>query len=228
LQIKVILFDLDDTLYDEKLFVKSGFKEVSKYIADNFDINKKDFYKALIKIFNRGIRGKVFDNALDVMNIPHSSKLISEMLEIYREHHPNIRLNEDVKNLLKKLHNFLKLGIITDGYLNVQKNKVNSLSLNDYFDNIIYTDQYGRNFWKPNVYCFELALKFFCITSNEVLYIGDNPYKDFIGAKKIGISTIRIRKKNREFSKIDLDQEHQADYEIKELKELFDLINQKI
>ena len=43
----VIVYDLDDTLYDEIDFVKSGFKEISKYLQD-------DKYYDLIKIIEQG------------------------------------------------------------------------------------------------------------------------------------------------------------------------------
>jgi len=48
--IRALLFDLDDTLYDEKQFVRSGFKEVAKFIDDKFNINKKIFYMLTRKI----------------------------------------------------------------------------------------------------------------------------------------------------------------------------------
>ena len=41
--IKAILFDLDDTLYEEKQFVKSGFIKVAEFIEYKFKINEKDF-----------------------------------------------------------------------------------------------------------------------------------------------------------------------------------------
>ncbi len=67
--IKAILFDLDDTLYEEKEFVKSGFKEVAKFISNKFKINEKIFYKILSNVFSEGIRGNIFNIALERLNI---------------------------------------------------------------------------------------------------------------------------------------------------------------
>ena len=222
--IKAILFDLDDTLYEEKLFVKSGFKEVAKFIEDKFKINKKDFYKILVNIFNEGVRGNIFNLALERMNIIFDEDIIASMVKIYRDHNPKIKLAEDVESLLIKLKKVYSLGIITDGYFEVQKKKVQALKLEELFDIIIYTDRYGREFWKPNVFGYKLALKNLEVSPEETVYIGDNPYKDFIGAKETGITTVRILKPEQEYSKVRLDKEYEADYEIRELHEIINVL----
>jgi putative hydrolase of the HAD superfamily len=62
------------------------------------------------------------------------------------------------------------------------------------------------------------------ISPEETIYIGDNPYKDFIGAKKVGISTVRVLFKGREYSKVRLDKEYEADYEVEKLNEIMNLL----
>jgi len=64
LAIKALLFDLDDTLYNEKIFIKSGFKEVAKFINNKFNIGKKNIFKILIDVFDEGIRENIFNIAL--------------------------------------------------------------------------------------------------------------------------------------------------------------------
>ena len=213
--IKAILFDLDDTLYEEKQFVKSGFKEVTKFINNKFNIDEKIFYKISTDVFNEGIRGNIFDIVLGRFNINFDDNTISSMVKIYREHNPKIKLDKDIRSLLIKLRGIYSLGIITDGYYEVQKKKVQVLKLEELFDSIIYTDRYGREFWKPNLFGYELALKDLQISPEETVYIGDNPYKDFIGAKKVGISTVRVLFKGREYSKVRLDKNSSADSNIK-------------
>ena len=219
------MFDLDDTLYDEKQFVKSGFIKVAEFIEDKFKINKKDFYKTLIDIYNRGSRGNIFNLALEKVNVAYEENIIRAMVKIYREHNPKIRLAEDVKSLLIKLKGIYSLGIITDGYYEVQKKKVQALKLEGLFDSIIYTDKYGREYWKPDVFGYKLALEELKgLLPEEAVYIGDNPHKDFIGAKKIGITTVRVINQNREYSNVRLNKEYEADYEIRELHEITNLL----
>jgi putative hydrolase of the HAD superfamily len=137
LPIKVLLFDLDDTLYEEKQFVESGFIKVAEFIEDKFKINKKDFYRILIDIFNRGSRENIFNLALKRVNIIFNENIIRSMVKIYREHNPKIRIDKNVKSLLRKLKGSYSLGIITDGYFEAQKKKVQALKLEELFDYII-------------------------------------------------------------------------------------------
>ena len=222
--IRALLFDLDDTLYDEKQFVQSGFIIVAEFIECKLKINKENFYKILTDIFNNGSRGNIFNLALERVNVAYEEDIIQSMVKIYREHNPKIRLAEDIKSLIIKLKEIYSLGIVTDGYFEVQKKKVQALKLEELFDSIIYTDQYGKEYWKPNVYGYKLALEEFKVLSEEVVYIGDNPHKDFIGARKIGITTVRVLCRGREYSNVRLDKEYEADYEIRELQEIIDVL----
>ncbi len=105
-----------------------------------------------------------------------------------------------------------------------KRKKVQALKLEELFDSIIYTDKYGKDYWKPNVFGYKLALEEFQILPEEAVYIGDNPHKDFIGAKKVGIPTVRILQQGREYYKVRLDKEYEADYEIRELQEIIDVL----
>jgi putative hydrolase of the HAD superfamily len=222
----VLLFDLDDTLYEEKQFVESGFIKVAEFIEDEFKIEKEVYYRILIDIFNRGSRGNIFNLALERANVTYEKNIIRAMVKIYREHNPKIRLAEDVKLLLIKLKRVYSLGIITDGHFKVQKKKVQTLRLEKMFDSIIYTDEYGREYWKPDVLGYKLALEEFRVLPEEAIYVGDNPYKDFIGAKKIGMPTVRILQPGREYYKVRLDKEYEADYQIRELHEIIDVLKE--
>ena len=222
--IKALLFDLDDTLYDEKQFVKSGFIKVTEFIEDKFIVNKKDFYKILIDIFNSGSRGNIFNLALEKVNIIFDENIIYSMVKIYREHNPELKLDKDIESLLIKLKTTYSLGIITDGYFEVQKRKIQALKLEELFDTIIYTDEYGREYWKPNVLGYKLPLEEFRVLPGEAIYIGDDPHKDFIGAKKAGIHTVRVINQNREYSNVRLNKEYEADYEIRELQEIINVL----
>ena len=65
---------------------------------------------------------------------------------------------------------------------------------------------------------------FFNVKANECIYVGDNPNKDFIGAKELGMKTIRIIRKNGDHINTFLDNAHEADYIIKNLYELKELL----
>jgi putative hydrolase of the HAD superfamily len=100
---------------------------------------------------------------------------------------------------------------------------VSALKLEGRFDTITFTDVYGRENWKPSLKPFEITLRKLGVTAKESMYVADNPVKDFIGAKKLGIITVRIRR-GGEYDSMQLDAEHEADYNITSLWELQGLI----
>ncbi len=202
--IKVIAFDLDDTLYSEREYVLSGFGAVSKLIEGRFGI--KDFYPVLIEIFNGGERKKAFDITLKRFGIKYDEVLVQDMVNHYRAHFPNIRPYDDVVLTLQHLRQRHHLALITDGYLQVQRNKMRALNIQRLFERIIYTDKYGRDYWKPNPLPYELVGKYFLVEGNECAYVGDNMEKDFIAPNKMGWLTVQIkREEGQHLNNIDND-----------------------
>ena len=73
----IIVFDLDDTLYEEITYVRSGFKAVANYLSRNYKIGTtKNIYSQFVQLLKTQGRGKVFDSFLDNQNdlIGHNSK----------------------------------------------------------------------------------------------------------------------------------------------------------
>ena len=60
------------------------------------------------------------------------------------------------------------------------------------------------------------------VSARETIYIGDNPYKDFVSAKKFGIHTIRIMR--GQYKNLKVRKEYEADYQIKSLDKIFNII----
>ena len=183
---KVILFDLDDTLYDEKDYVYSGFKAV----CNKFPVFK-DSYSFLESNFNA--KKKPFNELFSEKNIDNP-ELFYKVLKTYQTHNPSIRLKEETKEMLENLKlNEYKIGLITDGRVVGQKNKINSLGLEQIFDEIIITDELaGKNgnvdfFRKPNRIAFQIMKSRFNIDYTEMVYIGDNCKKDSVAPMQLGM-----------------------------------------
>ena len=66
---KVLVFDLDDTLYNELDFVNLGFVNVSKFLSKKYNINQNEIYNYIFKSFIRYGRDKTFDRTLSYYNI---------------------------------------------------------------------------------------------------------------------------------------------------------------
>ena len=64
MKLKAILFDLDDTLYLERDFVKSGFRAVAWWLQQENGLPEKETFTRLWSMFTSGERGDLFDRLL--------------------------------------------------------------------------------------------------------------------------------------------------------------------
>ena len=206
----VIVFDLDDTLYDEIDFVKSGFLEVSEYLGD------RRYFEFMWSEFVTNGSGKIFDKLIDKFSIKED---ITKLIEIYRFHTPRITLPSSSKKVLKYALNY-KSAIITDGHYITQKNKYQALGLDKYIDLPIFTDFYHTK--KPELKPFKMVMEKFA--DNEYIYISDNPKKDFIAPKKLGWKTLRYKNPNG----IYRDIENNADIEVYSREEILKVLQKDI
>jgi len=191
--IKLIIFDLDDTLYKENDYVRSWFQAVANYVSDNFWISQSKVFKYLWSTFQRYWRWKNFDMMINHFCLQDLS--LKKLVNIYREHRPNINLTKGKIVLLKKLKKRYKLCMITNGYPEVQKKKIKALDMKTYFDKIYYADEQWREYGKPHRKYFELALRQFRISPKNALMVGDDHECDILGAKSVGINTLNVNTK---------------------------------
>jgi len=191
--ITMVVFDLDDTLYDEIEYCKSGFRAVAEFLAEPPGAPPSEhIFCALWEQFATGNRTKIFNAALDELEISYDDKRIGELVNVYRSHIPNIKLPRDSRNVLCELGEKYTQALLTDGFLPAQKLKVQSLGIEKYFKCIVYTEQLGREFWKPSPAGFEKIIENLKARPENMVYIADNEKKDFIAPNKLGFLTIQL------------------------------------
>lgn len=157
--LKVVVFDLDDTLFNEVDYVKSGFKQV----AANYP-NIDNMYEKLYDAFLNG--EKAIDYVLEKEGMQEEKE---NCLAIYRNQIPTISLSDEALSLLTYLED-KKLGIITDGRPEGQRAKIEALGLTKYFEKIIITDELGgKEFRKPNEKAFVLMKEYFGCNYDEMV-----------------------------------------------------------
>ncbi len=217
--IQLVAFDLDDTLYPEIEFVKSGFNAVALYLRNRFEL-KVDVYSTLWDLFFEGERRETFNKTLQILGLDYTEGRVKSLVQLYRTHVPIITLYPDARDILETLYGRMKLGLITDGYLEVQKNKVRALQVETYFDRCIFTDEKGKEAWKPSPWGYQKMMEHFSLRGEQCVYVGDNSLKDFAGAKSLGWKTFKIMRDNGLYSDIVVDEHHEADYIIRKLTEL--------
>lgn len=221
--IKAIIFDLDNTLYDQKLYNFGAFKDVSAYISKKYGMNKKIIYNSLVNAWKKNPSAPdLFNKVLPKIGINEFD--VKTLVKIFHLHKPRIKPYANTKSVLLKLKKNYKLGLLTDGRPATQKKKIFALNIEKFFDEIVFTSARSRIYAKPNMMSYKLIIKKLKLSPNEIVYVADNPYVDFIPAKKLGIKTIRILK--GVFKEVKVKKEFDADYKIKKLDEIFSILNQ--
>ena len=215
---KVIVFDLDDTLYKEIDYLKSAYKEIATFLQIEF--NKPDSFDFMIHIYEEGKNVFKELNAYYTLTIP-----IDIYLKIYRNHFPYLSLNEDaIKTLIQLKHQGYIIGLISDGRSVTQKNKIEALGLKKYLDKnlIVISEEFG--YTKPDIRNYLYIQTAF--PKSEYYYIGDNPKKDFIAPNSLGWETICLLDNGLNIHKQDfnIQEEYQPKYKVKALNEIIYLI----
>ncbi len=191
--ITTVVFDLDDTLYDEVDYCKSGFHAIAEYLDGRLKMPSSDrIFAALWSQFSIGNHKTTIDAALDELELPCDENLVRELVEVYRSHIPKIKLPEDSLQVLDKLKPKYTLALLTDGYLPGQQLKVKSLSIEEYFNVIVYTEQLGRECWKPSPAGFEKLIETLGERPKNMVYVADNGKKDFIAPNRLGFMTVQL------------------------------------
>lgn len=197
--LKAVLFDLDDTLYRERDFVDQSFRSVAEAMEGYLSARRKfgqspsgesaeELFGQMIELMEQEGRGEIFDRLCERhdVDIP-----VQELVKIYRETKPVLSLYPDGEEFLCWLEDKkIKTGLITDGNAAVQRNKIEALGLDRRLDVVLASYDLGLR--KPDKGVYEYCLDRLGCRPDEAVYIGDNPLKDFIGARKLGMKTVRI------------------------------------
>lgn len=175
---KIVIFDLDDTLYKEIQFLKSAFQ----HIAFTVDKNNQSLRSQMFQCY------KIGGDAFELVNSLYPNVSILDMISLYRNHKPIIDLSPRARDLILMLSQFCTLGIITDGRSKTQRNKLDALEITQYFSLIIISEEIGTE--KPALDNYKIFQEKF---NGDFFYIGDNLNKDFVTPNSIGWTTICIK-----------------------------------
>ena len=179
-----VIFDLDDTLMQERDFLESAYREIADRLSYE---HAEEAYEFMLRSYDEGL--DPFGALISQYHLPVGKQ---NLLVLYRNHKPDISLSADAKVLLDYLkgHN-IPMGIVTDGRSLTQRNKIKALGLDSYVprDAVIVSEEIGsvkpalRNFLHFHVY----------YPGCHYVYVGDNPAKDFIAPRQLGWLTVCLK-----------------------------------
>lgn len=189
--IRAVVFDLDDTLFPERQYVRSGYRAIAEALRRQ--LGTEDRYEDWLW---RRFEGGQAAGALDALNGQFHLSLdregIQRLVRAYREHRPEIRPYEGTAEMLALLRPRLRLGVLSDGYMPAQRLKFDVLGLRRFFDAVVFTEDLGRDAWKPSAAGFEAIREKLDVPHESCAYVADNPAKDFVAPNRLGWRTVRF------------------------------------
>lgn len=175
----VVVFDLDDTLYNELDYLKSAYKSIAKFLEPNA---WEPLYSKMFSMYRCKIN--VFEFLADFYKTE-----IGPLVAMYRNHQPDIHLFEGVIAVFDaiKAKNG-KIAIVTDGRSKTQRAKLKSLNILSYLDKIIVSEEIGTE--KPSEANFKAIEK--ALPAREYYYVADNLKKDFVAPNALGWKSVAL------------------------------------
>lgn len=218
----MLVTDLDDTLYKEVDYVRSGFRVIGELLECNGIISASDVLRILT--YATDMRSG-FDTLSNMIKSTQTNSRFDDkwMVDIYRTHNPKIRLSANIADLFLRLTlEGIKIAIITDGRSHTQRAKIEALGLNRFVSpqNIIISSEVGGG--KTTRVPFDTL-----ISRNpgetHYLYLGDNPAKDFLWPNLMGWTTVQLNDTagvNIHSQTIDVPEIYKARYRIDTIEDV--------
>ncbi|MGG4341711.1 HAD family hydrolase [Paenibacillus lautus] len=190
--LKAVIFDLDNTLLNRmKTFHNFTISFVEHYFGHLS--NTEEIIDRIIELDQDGYKDKneLFIELLEELTW-NEKPMLNELLDYYSKHYvSNACLMEGAIEVIERVRNSYKIGLITNGKTLIQYGKMDKLGIRGYFDFILVSEEVGVK--KPNARIFEMALERLNLPADQCVYVGDHPVKDIEGAGKAGLNTIWIQ-----------------------------------
>jgi len=198
---KAVLFDLDDTLYPELDFVRSGFDAVGRFLEGRYGVDSKRAAARMFDLLLAEGRGDVFNRIVAELGVESTAhELVPTMVYVYRSHRPHLAPYVDVPPVLRRLADSgLRIGVLTDGLASVQRGKLAALELGVELDPVVIVGELPDTMAKPSPMPYRVAAELLELLPAEITYVGNDPFKDFAGARAVGMRTIRVRTPSETF-----------------------------
>lgn len=186
---KILIFDLDNTIYDQNDYDYPAIRRVSKFISSKINLDEKKIFKQLISMKEKNLKN-IFDNFLKKKKIvePFLKKLVIRCVNLFQNYKcEELRMSKSLYNDLNYLSDNKILYLVTNGNTKRQKRKIKFLKIEKFFKKIYILDG-KKNELKPSIKNVKRMHSY--IIKNEkknALFIGDNKKVDKNFAKNLGI-----------------------------------------
>ncbi len=218
--IKGIIFDMDNTLFDLVEAKMVACTEIITFLGTG-DPDK------LFGYFRRGIHG--FENPENIKDYMtdsgiNSTETYRRCVTIYKtEKVKHIRLYPMVRETLEELKEMgLHLGILTDANSNNAWTRLEKVGMEKLFHSLISHDMTGAK--KPDHTPFRYALETMGLEAHETLFVGDSLRRDIAPSKELGMMTVYAAYGDRNSASDRIRAEYGPDHIIHNFSEILELV----
>lgn len=199
-----IIFDLDNTLYDEIEYLSKAYFYIGNKISKlSNHFSAQDIFIYLLEEFKANGRKNLYQKLITKFDVVNYS--LSDFLDDLREvviQENSIQIKEQFYSFITTNINNYKFFIATNGNKIQQENKIRSINIpfKNRF-NIVYCDDFGNNKRKPNPFFINYISKSFEIKLNDMIFIGDS-VEDYEAARSGKIDFLKVEDFNNKIGKI--------------------------
>ena len=219
MRVKAILFDFGDTLVSFEGFdYEASLTALHQALVENgivvpYEKFKKTYFKVRNQLYREGDSSfKEFSFRVRVSRVlneqgfdlnPIDPEITSSVDAFMRPLMKSLKLEKHVPMVLRELKKKYRLGLVSNfAYPPAIKKTLRKFRLSKFFDAIVISGDIGWR--KPSPKIFEKALKKLHVSASETVFVGDAPFQDIAGAKRVGMKTVLLRRLHEKES-VDTD-----------------------
>ncbi len=231
---RAVFFDLDNTLYDHRRAAREALAElhrrydvassgvgVDEFVRLFFDVNQRMWLKlATAEIDVTTLRAERFAELFARAGAPvpsDAAALGQEYLDVYLSYSYPLPGAEETLAALEPL---LPLGLLTNGFADIQRPKIARLGWEKYFKWVAVAEELGV--FKPDAAIYRKMCEMAGLPPGRILYVGDSPIEDVITGRNVGLRTVWVRREGPEVARWAAEAD--ADYEVADVRDVVPLV----
>lgn len=190
---KDLIFDLDDTIYEKKLFDIGAYEDIEKYFLSKTIVDLTGM--AIFLNLTRKKKGNDYKNLFDDAALKYnlSNVSVKKMIDLYRNHNCKyVKYNQSLMPyLIDNLKTYQRIFIVSNGYKKTQKRKICKLKINYFSTGIVICNPEKPEQLKPSNWAFNVLDKKFFLKTPVI--IGDREDIDGEFASNSGVPFIKYK-----------------------------------
>lgn len=206
-QLRAVIFDLDDTLYDHRHSARMGLLGIRSRHAEMQSVSVQEleqrYSSALESIHVQLLAGEVTQTEARVRRmqalfrsfgiIIDEARALGEYTRFRREYDRSCQVVPGTRELLSGLRAYgMRFGILTNNLVSEQIPKLKQLRLEQTFDVVTISEEVGAA--KPDPKIFEVTLGRLELLADQVVMVGDSLETDIAGAQRVGIRSVWLNR----------------------------------